>query len=111
MVKLFLFPTRRSEAVLFFVHFLECCIERHTVLNHQPLLHPDATFVGFSRCMLSNVDTFRVITTSKLSVEITRDDRSMVFVTVILIVSVILSTNVDPSLMASDRGSNHSFAD
>ena len=34
--------------------------------------------------MLSNVVTFRVITNSKLSVEIARDDRGMFFVAVIL---------------------------
>ena len=53
-------------------------------MNHQPLLHPDATFVGFSHCMLSNAITFRVITESKLGVEVPRDDRSVIFVTVVL---------------------------
>ena len=77
IVQLFIFPIRGSEGVLFFGCFYECCIERHTVLNHQPLLHPDPTFVGFSRCMRSNVVIFRVHTKSKLSVEIARDDRSM----------------------------------
>ena len=34
-VQLFLFPTRGSEGVMFFlVFFVECCIESHHVLNH-----------------------------------------------------------------------------
>ena len=70
-------PTRKSAGSMLFGYSLECCIERHVVLYHEPLFHPDTTFVGFSHCMLSDVDTFRVITRSKLGVEITRDDRSM----------------------------------
>ena len=66
-VELFIFPTRRSEGALFSDTFLNV-VSRCTVLNRQPLFHPDATFVGFPHCMLPN-------TKSKLSVEIARDDR------------------------------------
>ena len=76
VVQLFLFPTRGSAGVLL-SDFFECCIECHTVLNHQPLLYLDATFVGFLRCMLSNVVTFRVYSRSKLSVGVARDDPSV----------------------------------
>ena len=33
----------------FFWCVFEFCAERHIVVNHQPLLHPDPTFVGFLR--------------------------------------------------------------
>ena len=33
-------------------------VERHVVLYHQPLLHPNTTLVGFSQRVLSNVVTF-----------------------------------------------------
>ena len=39
------------------------------LLSHQPLLHPSVKFVGFHRCVLSNVVTFRVSHRSKLCVE------------------------------------------
>ena len=108
---------------MLFGYVVECCIERYIVLNHQPLLHPDATFLGFTHCMLSNV--FRVNSRSKLSVEIARDDRGMFFLTVILDAFVLLvDVNVrvscvgeintgqfDPSLMAFDRGGDQSFAE
>ena len=63
--------------LLFAGYVFECCIERQTVLNHQPLSHPDVPCVGFLHCMLSNVVTIRDITKSTLSVEITRNDRRM----------------------------------
>ena len=52
VVKLFIFPAHRSEGGVLFGYFFERCIERCTVLKHQPLFHPDATFVGFLHCML-----------------------------------------------------------
>ena len=72
------FPLADLKVYCFRVIF-ESCLDRYIVLNHQPLFHPDATFVGFTRCVLSNEVTFRVYTRSKLSVEIARDDRSMFF--------------------------------
>ena len=37
-VQLFIFPTRRSQGSLLFRYFLECCLERHKLLSHQPRL-------------------------------------------------------------------------
>ena len=54
--------------------FFECCAECHIVLYHQPLLHPDPSFVGFSRGVFYNVVFFRVNPKPKLSVEVSRDD-------------------------------------
>ena len=82
----------RSLAVYLFslvelkVYSFECCIDRHIVLNHRLLIHPDPTFVGFFRCMLSNMVTFKVSSRSKLSVEVASDDRSLFCVAVSLYV-------------------------
>ena len=54
-----------------------CCIECHIVLEHQPLLHPNSSFVGLSRCAFSNVVSFRVCSRSKRSVEASRDDSAV----------------------------------
>ena len=48
VVQLFLFPTWGSEGVWFFSVF-ECSMVCHNVLNPQPLLHPEPSFVGLSR--------------------------------------------------------------
>ena len=55
VVQLLLFPTRGVLFFRRFFFFFECCIECRIVLNHQPLLHPDPTFVNLSRCVFSNV--------------------------------------------------------
>ena len=73
-VQLFIFPTGRSEGSLFFLKFLECCIESHIVLDHRPPLHPDPSFAGLSRFVFSNVVSFRVYSKSKQSVEVSRDE-------------------------------------
>ena len=75
-VQLLLFPWCSVSLVFFF----ECCIECHTVLNHQPMLHPDPSFVKLSRCVFSDVVTLRVYPRSKVSVEVARDDPSVFFV-------------------------------
>ena len=55
-------------------------MECHIVLDHEPLLHPDPTFVGLSRCVFSNVVSFKVYSGSKLSVEVSRNDSDVFFV-------------------------------
>ena len=65
----------------FSVDFFEWCVECHIVLYHQPpLLNPDPSFVGLSRCVFSNVVFFRVHPRPKLSVEVSRDDSDVFFV-------------------------------
>ena len=65
----------------FSVDFFEWCVECHIVLYHQPpLLNPDPSFVGLSRCVFSNVVFFRVHPRPMLSVEVSRDDSDVFFV-------------------------------
>ena len=45
----------------------------HKVPDHQPLFHPDPSFVGLSSCVFSNVASFRVYPRSRLNVEVSRD--------------------------------------
>ena len=54
-------------------------VQRHAVLDHQPLLHPSTTLVGFSQRVFSNGVTFGSFAKPKLGVETTRDDCSMFF--------------------------------
>ena len=72
---------RDLKVSCFSVDFFEWCVECHIVLYHQPpLLNPDPSFVGLSRCMFSNVVFFRVHPRPKLSVEVSRDDSDVFFV-------------------------------
>ena len=101
----FSFPLGDLKVYCFSGVFFECCIECHMVLDHQPLLHPYTSLVGLSRCVFSNVVSFRVYPRSELSVEVCRDD-SDVFSVVAVSLDVFVHL-LDVHVRVSHGGSAH----